>query len=334
MNNIKKERSLIGEVFKWYGIILLVHCLETRVIRKYRLYKASKYENYQIVNPSQIAELRNNVETIEYPDFTKKEIVKPYLEKLQEYVNEEDLKIAYKNIATLKIRKVPPTPLLVGGTYTPKKNKISYSKKKYFGHEFLHMASCVYNKAKKITLSGFCQRTKNADIGIGLNEGYTELLNRRLFTELNVKNPTSYQTLVEVTEITEMFFDDKKDMAHLYFTNNLPRLIEHLSKYMPKEKAIDIIVELDKILIAYESTFGITDLKKAYKLKIRLLSLFKNSHPNELEKIELMKEKISNDLYLQFQVLSQELKDALKESIAERKAKVKQKIKSNEHNLS
>lgn len=140
----------------------------------------------------------------------------------------------------------------------------------------------------------------------------------------------AYQTLVEVTELIEMFYEDKKKMSHHYFTNNLPAVIEELSKYMPKEEAINTIVEMDKILIAYESSFGTADLKKALNLKYKLLDIYKQTHPNEPEKITLFEEKVSQDMILQFKALFKEIKETFKEA----KEEALVKSKNNEHNLS
>lgn len=324
------EVSLIGAIIEFYFISNIYFSIDSFITRNLNLHKASKYDNYTIVKPDQIKEYQSNAQILEPTDFTKKERIKPYLEELKKHVNEEDLKTAYKNIATLKIKKIHFMPFPIAGAYNSKKNRIIFKKKKTIGHEFLHMASTVYDKAKKIILSGFCQRKKGAVIGVGLNEGYTELLNRRLFTELNGKKTLSYQTLVEVTELIEMFYNDPSEMAHQYFTNNLPAVIEQLSKYMPKEEAINIIVEMDKILIAYESTFGIADLKKALNLKYKLLDIYKQTHPTELEKVELFGEKISKDMLLQFRELFKEIKETFKEA----KEEVLVKSKNNEHNLS
>lgn len=324
------EISLIGAIIEFYVISNIYFSIDSFITRNVNLHKASKYDGYTIVNPEQIKDYQNTAQILEPTDFTKKERIKPYLEELKKHVNEEDLKTAYKNIATLRIRKIYFMPFPISGAYDSKRNKLIFKKKKIIGHEFLHMASSVYDKTKKIILSGFCQRRKGAVIGVGLNEGYTELLNRRLFTELNGKRTLAYQTLVEVTELIEMFYEDKKKMSHHYFTNNLPAVIEELSKYMPKEEAINTIVEMDKILIAYESSFGTADLKKALNLKYKLLDIYKQTHPNELEKITLFEEKVSQDMILQFKALFKEIKETFKEA----KEKALIKSKNNEHNLS
>lgn len=324
------EISLLGAIIEFYVISNIYFSIDSFITRNINLHKASKYDGYIIVKPEQIKEYQNTAQVLELTDFTKKERIKPYLEELKKHINEEDLKTAYKNIATLRIRKIHFMPFPISGAYDSKRNKIIFKKKKTIGHEFLHMASSVYDKAKKIILSGFCQRRKGAVIGVGLNEGYTELLNRRLFTELNGKRTLAYQTLVEVTELIEMFYDDKKEMSHHYFTNNLPAVIEELSKYMPKEEAINTIVEMDKILIAYESSFGTADLKKALNLKYKLLNIYKQTHPNEPEKITIFEEKVSQDMILQFKALFKEIKETFKEA----KEEALVKSKNNEHNLS
>lgn len=43
-------------------------------------------------------------------------------------------------------------------------------------HELFHVSSSYYDKQKEIVFSGFHHHSKEKDIGRGLNEGYTELL--------------------------------------------------------------------------------------------------------------------------------------------------------------
>lgn len=108
-------------------------------------------------------------------------------------------------------------------------------------HELLHAASSdfIYN------VSGFYIYLKNGEsFGKGLNEEYTELLNRRFFN----KNANSYPRLQKLAGLIESFYKNNEDMMTDYFNTNIFNLFGELLKSMTLEEAIDIIVDIDGFL--------------------------------------------------------------------------------------
>lgn len=95
-------------------------------------------------------------------------------------------------------------------------------------HELLHMAS-TYKKGIVI-FSGFEQNIgKKFHAGSGLNEGYTELLNRRYFSSAKVKGSYPEQQFIALG-IEQIIGREK--METLYFNADLEGLVEELSKYV------------------------------------------------------------------------------------------------------
>ncbi len=262
-----------------------------RVIKQnnYRLEKLSKY-NGEIIAGSDLILSKINSISNEEIDIRKKEILLPYIQKLANYVKEEDLKIVYNNLRNLNI-KYDPTLVASGctGKYIIEENKLLYSSKSSIGHEFLHMASSMYDSDSKLKLCGFYQEKNGASIGEGVTEGYTELLASRLYNK-NGK-VEAYKSSVKFCEILEFFFDDPKDMAHLYFNCNLPGLIKHLEKYASRQEIIKLIMDIDNIC-TYETAFANPyPLVKSIDIQLKLYNWF-SSNSNDFIKIDKLRKKI------------------------------------------
>ena len=142
-------------------------------------------------------------------------------------------------------------------------------------HELLHM-STTYKKGI-ITLCGFYQAIGGKhQIGVGLNEGYTEILNERYFS--NLFPTASYinqkHLALGIEEIV-----GKETMEKLYFDANLAGLIDELSKYVSKEEAVTLIREIDEDHMNEKKDFA-EYYKKAINLRNKIASIqnLKNSH--------------------------------------------------------
>lgn len=169
--------------------------------------------------------------------------------------------------------------LLLGmkGKYNTEKNTLDYSIDGSLEHEFMHMASSYCDSENNIQQSGFVNYSKNLTYGKAINEGYTDLITRRLFN----KKSKFYDGEVRVARFLELLIG-KKELEKYYFNNDLVSLVNHLNNYMDKEEAIKFITTFD---------FGF-DLKMqsnpAYKivytnLELKMCSLFKK-HNNSLSK--------------------------------------------------
>lgn len=197
---------------------------------------------------------------INYGDFD--EIFYMFYQILEDNFFQHNLAAFYTNLKSLKVRNYNIIDLisiqlfqtLDAGIYNTNKNKLTVINEKsteisnIICHELLHMASTIETKVS--TFVGFHQKNKTTkkDIGVALNEGYTEYLNKKYF---NSNLETAYENEIAIAEKIE-FIIGKDKMQELYFTANLNGLIEELSKYTTIENAIGIIKELDKVMKSKE----------------------------------------------------------------------------------
>lgn len=155
------------------------------------------------------------------------------------------------------------------GIYIPKENTIDiykvFDKKNVLTHEFLHMASTGKNQT-----SGFCTNLDDIWIGNGLDEGYTELLNKKIFKNKKI----SYIYNVEIVELLELFFDKPKDMEYAYFHNNIFIVYQTFLKYGTKEEFLSLLQILDNLI---ETNIPIYKKVTVIKTKINLYTILKRS---------------------------------------------------------
>lgn len=168
--------------------------------------------------------------------------------------NIRNLKVKVRNYNIIDLISIQLFQSLDAGSYNTSKNKLIVINKEsdnitnVIFHELLRMASTIEIKTR--TFTGFHQKNKinSKDIGVAINEGYTEYLNKKYF---NSSLETTYENEVDIAEKIE-FIIGKDKMQELYFTANLNGLIEELSNYTTSENAIDIIKNLDKIMKSKE----------------------------------------------------------------------------------
>ena len=182
----------------------------------------------------------------------------PEFFKLLTYKNEKfeisktDLDIKgnfYSNINTLIIEETEEfkDKENASASYKISENKIYFlpGYKSSLFHEFLHMISTILDKDEKITgfYHTYTTPKMKLGIGIGLTEGYTDLLANRYFN-------TSIQYNIEedIAEIIELLIGRRK-MEHLYLTSNQYGLIKELEKYTSLVEVSEFLMRLDDICI-------------------------------------------------------------------------------------
>lgn len=225
-------------------------------------------------------------------EISKKQIkiLLPYLKKLEKFTSEDNLKTAYRNLKTIEVVRNPKMILKCQGCYSSTSNKIQYVTKKTLCHEFLHMASAYYSKKTKELFGGFLLWRNKLTIGIGLNEGYTELLASRLEKR---KPILLYRKLAKIAELLEYFFDDPKEMEDYYFNHNLAGLIKHLEQFATRKEIIKFILETDRI-VPNTQLFSIFSEYSYIKLELMLYEWLKRKEKNP-KKVQEFKRKITSD---------------------------------------
>ncbi len=264
----------------------------------YRQYKANQKINvrlqhsnhyadqgFVISDSRQIETCYNSLPTNLPIDYNNKEIVKTYMEQLERSIG-KDIRIARNNFSTLKVIKSDEIKKTgVTGCYNGSENIIKYAKntKSILGHEMLHMASYMYNRQKDIHYHGFMQQKGDTIICTGLNEGFTELLNSRLFTNGQI---LAYPRLVRIVKLLERFFPNPQVISHYYFTCNLPAFLQQLGKFCTQTELKEIIQGLDKLYeLSYvpESIAAITLETKLSKMIYNIYERNFGTDPNRVE---------------------------------------------------
>lgn len=133
--------------------------------------------------------------------------------------------------------------------YTPKVQESLF-------HELFHEASsCSYEDVDCVGFSRIKWTNKKRKqyiyrIGIGLNEGYTQLLTERNFYNEGVG--ISYITLVDIARMIE-YIVGRDLMERLYSKGDLASLLKELSIYSSYEEALTLIRKLDHLYsVLYE----------------------------------------------------------------------------------
>ena len=240
----------------------------------------------------------------EIEDKILEEIINNFAYVLERELLRENLVLFYNNLSTLKVdNKIVLgsqkanifNKNIVVGYYLLDENIISVlplGKSKYLTisteeyiaivcHELLHMSSSVVDKEKRISFSGFSQISDNNEIGIALDDAYTEILAHRYFN-LN-PNYMSYDYEIIISTLIEDIVGKDK-MTNLYFNANLFDLVSALQKYNSRASII-------KFLDNLESIYVLRDQKIGYKKDIIY-------YHNEISKfiVKIYQNKLNSDL--------------------------------------
>lgn len=230
---------------------------------KYTYYiSRKKMKGYKIIDRPSIE--FNDCDITKYLKFSEKfnKLVLEFNDKLKVSFPKEYSTLFNKNIKTVNILDYKLHILekmkyffmySPSGSYDSYFNSIELLKnvkdekelKKIIFHELLHLSSST-----DLVFSGFSQEilTKKGpvQIGDGLNEGYTEHLNRTYFSDC--VNNYSYHDQVQFAALIEEIVG-KDFMLDCYFNKGLAPLLKRLGeKISDNGKAIDVILDLDGLL--------------------------------------------------------------------------------------
>ena len=284
-NKYKKRKQIHYELQKTKKYLKAYIQKETITKPKYRILDE---EEKQILAEVLLKLKKENKEVF---DFSKKIILR---------VKKTNIRNLGNNIQTLKINKNKKNKLIMIlkndstiGNYNPKTNEINTynDKKTTLNHELLHASSSnpfytsvgfnrIFKENEEINL-------KYNEIGRGLNEGYTELLNNRLFKEKSF----SYIYLNKIAYLIELLFENKDEMKDYYFNNDIEGIIYELNKYTSNEEIINLLIDIDElyynknIILYYIIKRTILKIYKQNKTKEEIKKFKKEYHQNQLIKI-------------------------------------------------
>lgn len=169
-------------------------------------------------------------------------IIQEFVEVLEENFDDKVCNNFYRNVQSLKLTKKKHMPAYVAGIFDSKKNEIIYGEEDLLDddgrftiiHELFHMTSCQYGNV------GF--HDKYLQGGVGINEGFTELLTRKYFGCSD--NDCSYLVETSVASVLASIIGEEK-MTNLYMEGNYFGLLIALDTYLDSAKISDFFHKLD-----------------------------------------------------------------------------------------
>ena len=233
---------------------IIIFYITNKAITTYRLHREYKPKNIsKVALPPELISEYSEVDFNKIIATKYGESIVKFAEVVINTFSEKDLINFYNNINDIKTReksfKIRNLILKskTAGEYNTKKNEITiddeYADTTIY-HELFHMAGSKYEDG--IDYSGFQQSSLKpgiANIGRGINEGYTELLSQRYFGK-NDDNEGTYEYEVFTAEKLEQIIGKEK-MESLYLNANLKGLIDELKQYTSEEEIMRFISSTD-----------------------------------------------------------------------------------------
>lgn len=245
-----------------------------------------------------------NYQINQYLHFDKyNKMVSEFYELLDSTFGHCNLSLFYKNFKTLKIKErrkdlLDYLNILLSGEstaaeYDQRRNKMyvvdknEHKLRNLIAHELLHMATS--KEEDQVLCCGFHQINKKTktNIGIALNEGYTEHLNQQHFFPDYFDD--SYLHEQSIAYEFEKIIGREK-MEKLYFEADLYGLIQELTKYASVEEIITFLRDFDKL---HTKPVPMEQKEKEFKaLRKRIAEIYLRK-----QKMLLDQGKISEDTY-------------------------------------
>ena len=182
-----------------------------------------------------------------------------FLNVMNSNFDEEALANLYDNIIWVLFKKHRFTKY--SGDYDPITNIIRALNEKYsdsINHELIHMSANPYDETNDY--GGFYYTLDNYMIGYGLDEGYTELLNKRYF---NSKTQNAYQLQILICRYLEKLVGQKQ-MEKMYLNANLFGLIKEL-------KQTHDVKEIERFIAAVDFTHDYDNIELLADCEIETL---------------------------------------------------------------
>jgi len=234
---------------------VILYYVGSKVINKYKINKQFNPKAFKVSLPPELVRTNSDEEILTSLEPTIDEKIEKFSNIITNFVSKEYLINFYNNIRDLKLKqkKLNPKSKILDSSYDVTNNSLNVDidiDEYVIYHELLHMASSIYQNG--IVYSGFNQASFNpadgiVNVGVGLNEGYTELLNKTYFSqEKEISTSEEYYYLTFIADrLKEVLGEDV--MNKYYFSADLSGLMNELSKYMPKEHVERFIIDTDFI---------------------------------------------------------------------------------------
>ena len=257
--NCRKQKKIEQNEIKAKKLVLYKNLEDLKHINLNTKLYANLTKNQQDILLNAVEELKNDEPEIYL-----------FASELLKNVKIDNLRHLLINSKQITIHYHPSTQKnKIAGTYNSVNKQIDIYDKQNSDtlyHELLHASSShpIFNNVGfKIVLK------QGGILGEGLNEGYTEILNKRFFHNKN----DYYPYLQKLSLLIEKFYDNKEEMIEDYFNADIFKLIGQLLKYMSLEEIIDIIVDMDWLLNSKQKNY-----LDYLKIKNKILKIYHRSH--------------------------------------------------------
>lgn len=238
-----------------------------------RIFKTSIEESPIIMNPN----LKNKMlEELANMDSLSKMYIETFLRNLNKSSN-FDLTQFYNNFSR-DLFFTNHSYKNEGGYFPDSKEIIlpEAFKNFYIFHELLHMMSTIFLEKEQKLFAGFSQVDaslpcdKVMEIGRGLTEGYTELLNRRYFSHLFKNSSPIYEPFINISLLLEALIG-KDTMEHLYSKADLYNFFIELEKYGTIDEIYSLMRSIDKFYNMMFKSKLILSKNTIYKTYLEIL---------------------------------------------------------------
>ena len=241
------------QLWEYYRPLITIFTTR-KVLSSYMLHKDFKPRN--ITKVSMPVELKQKYSSADINAFGSRkirEVVKEFVDVMEREFPKDALANFYNNINEAKIKRSASVMIFeASGIYLCRRNKINVERISSLYHELFHLASASYDPETKLARAGFSQvyytlkaPFEGVNMGIGLNEGYTEYLTQKYFKG-KCKVNKLYRFEVNVASNLEKIVGEE-EMKRLYLKSNLRGLIENLKQYASEEEVMQFITSVDLV---------------------------------------------------------------------------------------
>lgn len=284
------------ELFNIFKENIFDFYLNNPVSEKYRLQRIDK--RLTIIDIDKVKKMtidhyiKKNKVFISTENNKIKNILENFVNVMNDNFNEEDLGNLYDNIIWVLFKKY--ISIKYNGDYDPVTNIIRALSEDDFDsihHELIHMSANPYDNTNDY--GGFYYTIDEYSIGYGLDEGYTELLNKRYF---NSKTENVYRLQIIICRYLEELIGKNK-MEKMYLNANLFGIIKEL-KQTHKTKEIERFIAAIDFTHDYDNINRLADCEIVTlytQIETIIVFLFKGYCKKVLNK-ELSKELLEDQI--------------------------------------
>lgn len=247
-------------------------------------------------------------------------ILYDFYDRFKDNKNISNLDYFFHNIRTLKLVKATKGEMTSPSSlaeYSVEFNFIRYIPDEFLvaiSHELCHLASSI--RTDDCQFSGFSQFQKKGKIliGVGINEGYSCLLDERYFKEYVAGKSEylkdTYMVVKQIAGMLETLIGQEK-MENWYFTADLKSLVDYLCQFMDYDEVICFLLAVDNIFFYCDEGKVIKPriAIENYKYVVEFIGrCYINIFSQLLFSNEISQEKYDELMTYVYSIMSQELK--------------------------